>query len=174
MIDRTARNQAAETIRLFVTGQITNKEFIHRYPDSKEDPAIWALDDTVWCLYDDIRTHKLSGEYALTKEFKSEVARWLVFLYSDAEYHWPKIGKPGFRQTQSWFCRAFPFARKRFKRFRAAGDYSVWPFLRPEDFENARRRPVLLGGHIQQALAADSPWAGFFVELRGRAAEAQR
>jgi len=157
MIDRTARNRAAETIRRFVTGQITNKEFIRRYPDSKNDPVIWALDDTVWCLYDDIRTHKLSGEYALTKEFKTEVARWLMFLYSDAEYQWPQIGKPGFRQTPSWFCRVFPFAQKRFERFRAAGDYSVWPFLRPADFEDARRKPVLLGGHIQQALGADSP-----------------
>jgi hypothetical protein len=145
MIDRAARRQAAETIRRFVNGQITNKEFLRRYPNSKEDPAIWALDDTVWCLYDDILIHKLSGKYALTKEFKSEVSRWLLFLYSDAEYQWPKIGKPGFRQAQSWVCRALPFARRRFKRFRDAGDYSVWPFLRWEDFEEARRKPVLLG-----------------------------
>src|SRR5436190_23104801 len=117
MIDRTARNRAAETIRRFVCGQITNKEFIRRYPDSKHDPVISALDDTVWCLYDDIRTHKLSGDYALTKEFKSEVARWLLFLYSDAEYEWPKIGKPGFREKPSWFC--IIFARERFERFRS-------------------------------------------------------
>lgn len=152
MIDRTARRQAAETIRHFVTSQITNKEFIRRYPHSKEDPAIWALDDTVWCLYDDIRTHRLAGDYALTKEFKTEVARWLLFLYSDAEYVWPKIGKPGFRQTPSWFCRILPFAQKRFETFRAAGDYSVWPFLRREDFEAARRKAKLLGGNSQREI----------------------
>jgi len=156
MIDRTARNHAAETIRRFVTGQITNKEFIRRYPDSKCDPVIWALDDTMWCLYDDIRTHKLSGSYALTKEFKIEVARWLMFLYSDAEYKWPKIGKPGFRQKPTWLCRAIPFAQKRFEKFRGAGDYSVWPFLRREDFEAARRKPLSLSGHIQRALEADA------------------
>lgn len=147
MIDRVARKKAAEAIRHFVTGQITNVEFIRRYPYSKHDPAIWALDDTVWCLYDDVLTHKLSGEHALTKEFKSEVAaRWLMFLYSDQEYLWPKIGQPGFRYSPSWFCRVFKFARRRYEKFRYAGDYSVWPFLRGEDFEAARRQPILLTG----------------------------
>lgn len=148
MIDLAARKRAAETIRHFVVGQITNKEFMRRYPDSELDPVIWALDDTVWCFYDDIRTHKLSGDDALSKEFKSEVARWLMFLYSDKEYIWPNIGTPGFRQTPSWFCRTFKFARRRFERFRAAGDYSVWPFGCREDFEDARRQPVLLSGRI--------------------------
>jgi len=155
MIDRLARQRAAEVIRHFVTGQITNKEFIRRYPESKHDLVIWALDDTVWCLYDDIRTHKLAGDYALNKEFKPEVVRWLMFLYSDAEYLWPKIGQPGFRYWPSWFCRVFGIGRKRFQRFHAAGDYSVWPFLRREDFENARRKPVLLNGNIQQIVGRE-------------------
>jgi hypothetical protein len=30
----------------------------------------------------------------------------------------------------------------------ACGDYDVWPFLSREDFEDARRKPVLLTGHI--------------------------
>ena len=50
MIDRVARKQTAQAIRHFATGQITNKDFIKRYPTSGKDPAIWALDDTVWCL----------------------------------------------------------------------------------------------------------------------------
>ena len=74
------------------------------------------------------------------------MARWLVFLYSDKEYLWPRIGAPGFRETPSWFCRVFKFARKRYERFRAAGDYRVWPFVSREDFEEARQQPVLLRG----------------------------
>ena len=155
MIDRPARKQAAETIRHFVTGQITNQEFIRRYPESKGDPAIWALDDTVWCLYDDIRTHKMTGEWALPGEFKTEVARWLMFLYSNQEYQWPKIGQPGFRDAPSWFYRLFKFARQRFDRFRAAGDYSVWPFLQRKDFEDARRKPVLLNGNRRQIVGPE-------------------
>jgi hypothetical protein len=149
MIDRAARKQAAETIRHFVAGQITNEEFIRRFPTSQQDPIIWALDDSVWCLYDDIRTHKLTGQWALPRQFKPEVVRWLMFLYSDQEYLWPKIGKPGFLQRPSWFHRFFKFARKRFERFHA-GDYAVWPFLRREEFEDTRRKPYLLGGNIQQ------------------------
>jgi hypothetical protein len=149
MIDRVARKRSAESLRHFLGGQITNEEFLRRYPNSKADPAIWALDDTVWCLYDDIITHKLSGKYAIPNELKKDAARWLMFLYSDKEYRWPKIGAPGFRHYPSWFCRTFNFARKRFDRFRAAGDYSVWPFLQREDFEDARQRPVLLSGNIQ-------------------------
>jgi len=40
MIDRVARKEAAEAIRHFGAGQITNKEFLRRYPYSKDDPTI--------------------------------------------------------------------------------------------------------------------------------------
>jgi hypothetical protein len=150
MIDRVARKQAAETLRHFVSGQITNDEFIRRYPYSKRDPVIWALDDTVWCLYDDISTHKLTGEYAITKEFKKQVARWLMFLYSDEEYLWPRIGRPGFRSSSEslWLSWIFGFGQSRLKRFMASGDFEVWPFLKREDFEEARKKAVLLTGNI--------------------------
>jgi len=155
MIDRTARQRAAEAIRHFVTGQITNFQFIDRYPYSKHDPIIWALDDTMWCLYDDIRTHRLAGEDALNPQFKREVARWLMFLYSDEEYIWPRIGQPGFRNSPSWLCRWFGIGRKKFEWFHATGDFSVWPFVRRDDFENARRKPVLLNGNTQQIVGRE-------------------
>ena len=137
MIDRVARKQAAEVIRHFVSGQITNDEFIRRYPSSKHDPVIWALDDTMWCLYDDIATHKLAGEYAPSKDFKKQVARWLAFLYSDEEYLWPRIDRPGFRSNAEslWLSWIFGFGQRRLRRFMASGDYEVWPFTRREDFE---------------------------------------
>jgi hypothetical protein len=148
MIDRFARNQAAEAIRHFATGQITNWQFIKQYPTSRKDPAIWALDDTVWCLYDDFRTHTLIGKDALTKEGKKEVARWLTFLYSDEEYLWPRIGRPGLRRDpEPWLLSwLFGFGPGRWKRFKASGDYDVWPFIKREDFDRARKKPVLLVG----------------------------
>ena len=151
MIDRVARKQAAQAIRHFATGQITNKDFIKRYPTSCKDPAIGALDDTVWCLYDDIHTHKLAGPETLPKEIKKEIARWLTFLYSDEEYLWPRIGTPGFRKRPDplWFSWLFGFGRGRWKRFRASGDYDVWPFIKREDFDDARRKPVLLVGSLR-------------------------
>src|SRR5437588_5820860 len=91
VIDRTARNQAAATIRHYVCGVITNKEFEARYPYSKHDPIISALDDTLWSTYEDISKHRLIGKYAAPEWAKQRVARWLLFLYSDVEYQWPKI-----------------------------------------------------------------------------------
>ena|SRR5215213_2771380 len=134
----------------YISGQITNWEFIERYPSSWEDPVIWALDDTVWCLYDDIVTHKLSGERALPKEIKNHAARWLMFLYSNEEYLWPKIGRPGFRYNPEplWFSWVFGFWQGRLKKFKASGDYDVWPFLSREDYERARKSAVLLKGNI--------------------------
>jgi hypothetical protein len=150
MIDRVARKQAAEAIRHFVSGQITSDEFLRRYPSSNRDPVIWALDDTVWCLYDDIVTHKLTGKYALPKEVKKQVARWLMFLYSDEEYLWPRIGRPGFRSHSEplWLSWIFGFGQRRLKKFLASGDYDLWPFIKREGFERARKKPVLLTGNI--------------------------
>jgi hypothetical protein len=153
MVDRIARKQAAETIRHFVSGQITNDDFIERYPHSRNDPVIWALYDTIWCLYDDIAIHKLTGKDALPKEIKKRIARWLLFLYSDKEYEWPRISSPGFCDfpTDSWLGKVMRilFSYGVIEAgFMACGDYDVWPFLSREDFEDARRKPVLLTGHI--------------------------
>ncbi len=153
MIDRVARKQAAEAIRHFVSGRITNKEFIDRYPYSKNDPAIWALDDTFYAFYDDIVTHKLTGGYSISKGARKMAARWIMFLYSDCEYRWPRAGVPGLRSSfsPSWFGRVTGLARLtlwRDERFRRHGEYELWPFLQREEFEEALKKPVLLRGNI--------------------------
>jgi hypothetical protein len=84
---------------------------------------------------------------------KERVARWLMFLYSDREYQWPETGNSGFRDlhADSWFGnsirRLFGYGEKS-SEFMAHGDYDVWPFLRREEFEDARGKPVLLKGNI--------------------------
>jgi hypothetical protein len=153
MIDREARNQAAETIRHYLCGTITNREFERRYPTSKTDPIIRALDDSLWASYEDISTHQLGGANAVPKHLKDRVARWLVFLYSDHEYQWPRIGDAGFRDlpADSWFGnivrRLFAW-EERSAAFMAYGDYDVWPFLRREEFQDALKEPALLKGNI--------------------------
>ena len=59
MIDAKARKEAAEVARHFASGHITNYDFENRLPSSK-DPAIWAVEDTFWCLYDDFKEHKIN------------------------------------------------------------------------------------------------------------------
>lgn len=153
MIDRDARNRAAETIRHYVCGVITNREFERRYPASKTDPIIRALDDSLWATYEDVSTHKLAGRNAVPKDLKERIARWLVFLYSDREYEWPGIGDAAFRDlpADSWFGRAVRslfWYEERSATFMEYGDYDVWPFRRRDEFEEALKNPVLLSGNI--------------------------
>src|SRR4030095_14550474 len=111
MIDRRARRQAAEVIRHFLAGRITNEQFEDRYPSSK-DPVIWALDDTLWNFYDDFEEHTLSGKHAVPEELKRQMSRWLLFLYTEDEYCWPNISAPGMRPyyRPSWFSKGTGFA----------------------------------------------------------------
>ena len=153
MIDPIARRKAAEAIRHYVCGVITNKEFERRYPISKSDPVIHALNDSLWATYEDISTHKLTGENAASEEMKRRVACWLVFLYSEEEYRWPRIGDSGFRDlhADSWLgnaIRALFGYEEKSAEFMAHGDYDVWPFLQREEFAEALKKPILLKGNI--------------------------
>ena len=161
MIDRNARNKAAQTIRHYVCGVITNKEFEKRYPSSKVDPIIRTLDDSLWATYEDIGTHKLTGENSVSCDLKQRIARWLVFLYSDSEYRWPKVSDAGFRdlQADSWFGKfirtIFGYEEKSLA-FMRCGDYTVWPFFTREEYESAIKSPILLNGNIQHEPEANS------------------
>jgi hypothetical protein len=154
MIDVKARRCAAETIRHYVSGVITNKEFEKRFPYSKTDPVIRALDRTLETTYSDVSPHKLAGENAVSEELKKRVARWLLFLYSDQEYLWPRIGNAGLRDFQNEttlgiLLRILTDSDRASISFMQNGDYEVWPFLRHKDFENARKHPTLLRGITQ-------------------------
>ena len=153
MIDKLSRRKAAEAIRHFIAGRITNDQFIDRYPFSKTDPVVWALDDTLYAFYDDVRTHRLTEEFSISEETKRTAARWVMFLYSDYEYEWPRISVPGLRDNfrPSLFGRLTGLANLRLwrdRRFREHGDYDVWPFFRRVDFEEALKKPFLLRGNL--------------------------
>ena len=143
MIDIEARRKAAEIARHFASGQITNFEFENEFPDSK-DSAIDAILDTFWGIYDDFKEHKINDQWEVPKDFKKMMARWVMFLYSNEEYKWPKISQPGLRPFQ------YGFFGKLFKRhlaqepFLSAGEYSVWPFINSESYNTARNNPHLL------------------------------
>lgn len=60
LVDRKARDCAAELLRQFASGRITNFALENRWPKSK-DPAVRALESTIWCFYDDLSEHTLQG-----------------------------------------------------------------------------------------------------------------
>lgn len=145
MIDYEARKNAAEVARRFVGGQISNFEFENSFPSSK-DPAMWAIEDTLWCFYDDFEEHQLKGKRSVPEETKQLMLRWVMFLYSDIEYEWPKISYPGVRPIQYGLFGKLFNRQKKQHAFLSSGDIEFWPFINQESFEYAKNNPSLLAG----------------------------
>ncbi len=143
MNDLRARRKSAELIRHFISGQVTNFEFEEKSIESN-DPVIRAIEDCLWCLYDDFTEHKLNEEHKLSKELKHHMARWLLFLYTDEEYKWPHFSYPGFRPMEHGFWSKLFNGPKKEQEFMDAGDYNVWPFITKESFEYAKTNTTLL------------------------------
>jgi hypothetical protein len=147
VIDRQARDKAAELLRQFMAGTITNFHLEESWPSSK-DPVLRELEDTLWCFYDDFEEHKMRGRWKLPKQSRTTAARWVLFLHSDCEYKWPLFRYAGIRPLYSgWFARLTGLARRREKleaEFMAAGEYEYWPFINRESFERSNANPKLL------------------------------
>jgi hypothetical protein len=143
--DTEARREAAEIVRHFLSGRLSNFEFEDKMP-STDDQAVRAIEDSLWYVYDDFTEHKLAGEWALPKETRARMARWIVFLHSDEEYLWPRISCPGLRPLEHGvFSRLFNGPRRE-ELFMQVGNYDLWPFINEESFDRANRNPVLLAG----------------------------
>lgn len=159
MIDRHRRDRLAELLRQFVDGLMTNDDFEDRLDRILDDPrpvrkwedkALWAIRSRAWFLYDDLRTHRMTGQWALSPEGHREIARWIVFLHSDCEYRWPVtnfISLSGCLFGMLTFGlgpRLYGAIMRR--RVGAMGDWDVWPFICREDYERALQQPRLLTG----------------------------
>lgn len=163
MIDRGARNELAVLVRRLIACRITNFEFDESVPGS-DDPAVQAVRAMAWSLYDDLEVHRLDGRRRLSKPDRRVVARWILFLYSDEEYSWPDYDL--FR-IYNWPMNLLTFGwweRKKadeWSRFKAAGDFEVWPFMIRSPFEAALSNPTLLAGHdrAQQLIGMDAQLA---------------
>ena len=151
--DRKARDKAAELLRHFAAGRITNFDLENRWPSSV-DQAILNMESTIWCFYDDFKEHTLQGPFALAPPMRRALARWIVFLHTDEPYQWPNIAYPGIRPLhRSWLTRRLGLvnlATRREQRFLKAGAFEVWPFISLQSYENARRRPKLLAGNCRR------------------------
>lgn len=150
VVDRRARDLAAQLLRDFISGKVTNFDFEERCPET-HDRAIHAVWDTAWLLYDDFKTHKLTGRHRLDVTTRRQTIRWIVFLHGDLDYRWPHLPQPGadpnIRVEQSVLRRIFaPFGLKRVEvdEFLKSGHYPVWPFASVKDYKAAIARPRLL------------------------------
>jgi hypothetical protein len=150
MIDRDARNRVAESLRHLVSGQITNDQFEDAAWIESNDAAIDAVKWQAWLLYSDLHGHKLTGSDAVSKSDRRIVARFILFLHSDLEYEWPRHPFDGgvgvMARLLSYVLSLGVIPRHVDKRWEAAGDFDVWPFIRREDYEEALAEPKLLRG----------------------------
>ncbi len=144
MIDRHARNIAADALREFLAGSISNEAYERRYPRSKDDPALWGIYQNIWFCYSDTSEHTLTGKHALTEEGRAVFERCILFLRSDLEFQWPAT------KLRLWYplLRLIGLGRivsQKVEKEMSVGDVDVWPFLKKAEYEetagrsNARR-----------------------------------
>ena len=170
MVDLDTRKRYSEDLRHFAAEVIGVDEYETRTDDlvfDSKDPAIFAVWKSVWVLYDDFRTDRLRGEWALTAETREKIARGILFLQTDAEYRWPKeqcdipanvaaeaeiildFMTFGMLRKQ-WETLFNPFLAHRWEQrqewMRPFGDVDCWPFMDREELEKAKTSPMLLNG----------------------------
>jgi len=134
MINRHARDIAADAVRDFMGGSISNREYERRFPTAKDDQALWAIHTALWSGYSDVSEHTMTGKHALNDEGRALVERCILFLRSDVEFQWPP---PKFR-VQYGLLRLLGLGRivKRWEdEDMSIGDMKVWPFLTKAEYE---------------------------------------
>lgn len=143
MIDRKARDAAANAVRRFYHGITTNDEFDGEYPKSQStaDGGITAIGTMVWNFYDDHRVHVIRK---LAADERALFERCLAFLHSDLEYTWPQANfmrrgpsHPLLNAiTFGWAHRQWKRADDAFmKSLAAVGDFAFWPFHNQHEYE---------------------------------------
>jgi hypothetical protein len=148
MIDRPSRDRLATALRQYVSGRITNDDLDDIEVDWRDRGAV-AVKERAWCLYDDNYQHRAVGKHFLVRPARDEIGRWILFLHSDHEYTWPQFS---FFQIVNWPLNLLTLGwwerRKqvRFDEFKAAGDFSVWPFVTRQDYDSALSHPKYLAG----------------------------
>ena len=149
MICEQSRNRLALALRRYVAGRISNDELAEIRVDWRDRGAV-AVRQMAWGLYDDSRRHYARDKYAIGRDGKRIVARWIVFLHSDREYLWPDYSLV---QINNWPLNVLTFGwwqrRKSVRReeFKLAGDFTAWPFIAMAELDKTAQRPRYLAGH---------------------------
>lgn len=139
MVDRHARDIAAEALREFMEGSISNDEYERRFPRNKDDPALWAVHEQIWLCYSDLKEHTLTDKHALTDAGRAGFERCILFLRSDLEFQWP----PPMIRLSYGVLRLLGFGwllKRREEEEMSIGDKEVWPFLNKAEYEQTSRK----------------------------------
>jgi hypothetical protein len=145
VVDREARDIAVPLVCGLRDGKLTNDDFEAHWPTASLDCALMAVSATLWGAYSDNCTHTIDG---LTEEWCGLFDRSALFLESALEYEWPTYRFYASNGIPVWALVAslgllvplYGWLRRRFDKQEAAGESSVWPFIRCTDYERERAR----------------------------------
>lgn len=150
-MNRKDRNLLAENIRHYLSGTITNFEFMDRIEPihRTDDKGVRAVESEFWFCYDDLREHKNVGKRKLTNETENHIKRFILFLKSDNEYEWKD---PKFPNPIKWLINLFTFGAYSKKKNEMEtqnveiGNEKVWPFFRETELEIEISEPKYMSG----------------------------
>jgi hypothetical protein len=138
---------------------MSNDQFADAIPQTN-DAAIVAFADMAWCLYSDMKEHRLVGTNSIGPSDRREVLRWILFLDSDFEYRWPRMALPGLQPLRRvrpaltrWLHWPNAISAKRAAEFLGSGDYDAWPFISRSEYKHALRNPKRLAGMPRSGLS---------------------
>ena len=148
-MNRNDRNLLAENLRHYLSGTITNFEFMDRIDPiySTKDKGARAIEQEFWFCYDEFTEHKNSGKYKLSEETENHIKRFILFLKSDNEYEWKD---PKFPNPINWVLNLLKFkiyskkTREKETEKIEVGDQRVWPFFRETELVNEIENPKYL------------------------------
>lgn len=140
MVDTNSRATASELISKFAEGVLTNDEFDDQYPQSK-DRAVQVVRDRLWFFWDDLKTHRLEGDYQLDAASKELLSRCIRFLGTNLEYTGPMIGGTLLSGITKTWRGLFSTA----DRSESDGDVNApwWPFSSEEQYR--QHSPAAIG-----------------------------
>jgi hypothetical protein len=171
MVDREARDTAAELVRRYCNDQLTYREFYGAWPKGRsEDRAMRAVAGALQEACESSSAGAMVESLQRSPEGLEHITRGWLFLRSDLEYAWPGSDEAnpilrsgcaalvlgvvalGWSIRHGWLLTVglvltalgvgllIPgglIENREARRSRAAGDESVWPFMRREDYEAA-------------------------------------
>lgn len=160
MIDRPARDELYRALKKAALGKMSafDCENVALSLDCK-DRGIAALCRTLRKIVDE-DNRSLKPIFARTTVMRRRLARWLLFLKTNAEYEWPNERLPPgildfYRPTLiDRLIGIKARTERRIGVFKQAGDYEAWPFISKQSLDEARRVGVLrrglrLGGSLR-------------------------
>ena len=145
-MNRNHRNILAENLRHYLSGTITNFEFMERIKPISwtKDKGVRAIENQFWFCYDDLREHKNIGKNKLTDETENHIKRFILFLKSNNEYEWKD---PKFPNPFKWLLNLFTFGIyiKKDNEIEMIdveiGNENVWPFFRETELKKEISEP---------------------------------